>query len=71
MNERDIISELRRIRQHSRISQDAVGAAIGKHRRTVVAYELGEKPYSPDVNTVSAWADTLGYELTIQPKKQR
>lgn len=68
MMQRDLIAELRKLRRERRISQDAIGASIGRHRRTIAAYEVGTDSYNPDVNTLSAWADVLGYEIILQPK---
>ena len=65
----DIIIELREIRKESRISQDAIGAALGKHRNHISAYESGYPGYqSPRICTLEAWADTLGYEIILRAK---
>lgn len=70
MKSRELIDELRRIRQKSRISQDAIGAAIGKQECTIRAYERGRRGYAPNIDTMTSWADTLGYELALIPKRR-
>ena len=61
-----IITELRRIRKESRMSQDAVAAALGKDSTQITNYERGHQ--SPRISLIADWADTLGYELVLQPK---
>jgi transcriptional regulator with XRE-family HTH domain len=66
MKPHNLIADLRKIRQDSRISQDAIGAALGSPRNVITEWELGQ--HSPKISTLSAWADALGYEIVLQPK---
>ncbi len=61
-----LIGELREIRKSQRLSQDAVGAAIGKVATAMTAYESGQ--HSPKIDTLCQWADTLGYDVVLKPK---
>jgi transcriptional regulator with XRE-family HTH domain len=63
-----ILSDLRRIRQASRISQDAIGAAIGVTANNFSRYELGV--YHPRIDRIASWAEALGYELVLRPKTE-
>ena len=62
----DILIDLRKIRQESRISQDAVAAATNTAQHRISYYETGR--VLPRVELISAWADFLGYKLVLQPK---
>ena len=66
MNSQEIIAALRRERRLQELSQLAVGVAIDKPQNVIARYETGQ--HKPGLDTVTAWADTLGYELTLQPK---
>jgi transcriptional regulator with XRE-family HTH domain len=62
-----IISALREVRKASRISADAVGAALGKTQNDITKYELGH--HAPRIDAVCAWALALGYEIVLRPKE--
>ena len=61
-----ILAELRRIRQESRICQEAIGEALGLTRGDVSQYELGR--IRPRVDLVAKWAEQLGYEVVLMRK---
>jgi transcriptional regulator with XRE-family HTH domain len=68
----EIVVELRKIREQSRISQDAVGAALGKTQAHISNYERGHPRYqSPRICTLDEWADTLGYEIVLRAKESK
>ena len=63
-----IMTDLRRIRQAGRISQDAVAAAIGNGSHAIISrLELGT--HDGLLSTVSKFADALGYELVLRRKE--
>ena len=62
-----IIETLRRERRLREMSQDAVSAAIDYSQHRVSVYEAGRN--FPRLDILEKWADTLGYEIVIQPKK--
>jgi transcriptional regulator with XRE-family HTH domain len=65
-----IISALREVRLASRISQDAIGASLGKRSNEISAYENGHPGrQSPRICTLEAWASALGYEIVLRPKE--
>ena len=69
MKPHNLISDLRRIRLENRISQDAIGAALGKSQSQITNYERGYPGcQSPRICTLEAWANTLGYEIVLQAK---
>jgi transcriptional regulator with XRE-family HTH domain len=70
MTKRELIAALRKLRQENRLSQDALAMSIGKCRETIVAYENGYPDYSPDVDVIEMWAEILGHELVLQPRKR-
>jgi transcriptional regulator with XRE-family HTH domain len=61
-----IVAELRKIRRAKEISQDAVGAALGKCSSQVSFYESGTN--SPKLAMICSWADFLGYEIKLVRK---
>jgi transcriptional regulator with XRE-family HTH domain len=67
MTKQEIVEMLRVARRASMISQDAVATAIGKQQNDISKYEHMTRPYL-GCDTLIAWADTLGYELVLQPK---
>jgi transcriptional regulator with XRE-family HTH domain len=70
MKKHPIIDDLRRIRQEGRISQEAIGAALDKKTYRVIGrYERGDEGYNPSLSTITAWADTLGYEIVLKKKE--
>jgi transcriptional regulator with XRE-family HTH domain len=62
-----IISELRKIREEQKCSQDALSALTGINSRSYMnSLENGWR--NPSLMTLTKWADALGYELTLRPK---
>jgi len=63
-----IITELKAIRCSQKVSQDAVGAAMGndEHSKTINRLETGRQ--NPMLGTLTRWADALDYELVLRPK---
>ncbi len=68
MSAHPIMVDLRKIRQESRISQDAVACGMGIGDRAFIPRLEGGK-HSPLLSTVSRWADVLGYELVLRRKE--
>jgi ribosome-binding protein aMBF1 (putative translation factor) len=66
MKPHDMIVILRKVRLDSGISQVSLGAAVGRPQNVVCRYEKGIN--LPNLNLISAWAETLGYELVLQQK---
>lgn len=61
-----IITQLRMERRTREISQDSMAAMTGYHRVQIVQYENGYN--SPKLETVSNWAEALGYELVLKKR---
>jgi transcriptional regulator with XRE-family HTH domain len=62
-----IVGELRQRRIEQRISQEAVGAALGLNRNAILKYEMGWM--SPKIKMLCDWADFIGYEIVLQKKQ--
>jgi len=61
-----IVKELWRIRIESNLSQVELACDMGVGQNVLSFREMGR--VSPQLNTLSEWADALGYELTLKPK---
>ena len=61
-----IVKELRRIRIESKLSQVELACDMGVGQNVLSFREMGR--VSPQLNTLSEWAEALGYELTLKPK---
>ncbi len=61
-----IVKELRRIRLDNKMSQCALASDLDIGQNVLSFREMGR--VSPQLNTLSEWADALGYELTLKPK---
>ena len=61
-----IVEDLREIRLANKVSQEELADRAGYNRTQVIRYEAGA--FSPKLETVSNWADVLGYELILRPK---
>jgi transcriptional regulator with XRE-family HTH domain len=61
-----IVKELRRIRIESNLSQVELACDMGVGQNVLSFREMGR--VSPQLRTLSEWADALGYEITLKPK---
>ena len=61
-----IVKELRRIRLDNKMSQCALASDLDIGQNVLSFREMGR--VSPQLNTLSEWAEALGYELTLKPK---
>jgi transcriptional regulator with XRE-family HTH domain len=61
-----IVKELRRIRLDNKMSQCALAGDLDIGQNVLSFREMGR--VSPQLNTLSEWAEALGYELTLKPK---
>ena len=68
MNEKQIISELRKIRIERNLRQKAIGRAVGRHDSDISAYERGIS--YPLAGVLDRWAEFLGYEIILRPKNE-
>jgi DNA-binding XRE family transcriptional regulator len=66
-NVHPVIRRLTEVRLAWQMSTVAVARRIGCHHRTFLAMESGEK--EPSFKTLKKWADVLGYEINLWPKK--
>lgn len=63
----DIIKQLRDIRKKERCSQEALALAMGVKSQTWVS-NLERDGRSPTLDTLTRWADALGYRLVLERK---
>ncbi len=61
-----IITELKAIRRSQKVSQDAVGFALGIQQAVISEWESGD--HNPQLHSLSKWADTLGYDVVLKLK---
>ena len=61
-----IVKELRRIRIDNKLSQCALASDLDIGQNVLSFREMGR--VSPQLNTLSEWADALGYEIALKPK---
>ncbi len=62
-----LIGQLRKIREDQRCSQDALSLIFGDNARSYMSHlEAGRR--SPRLDTLTRWADALGYELVLVKK---
>ena len=66
MNHKEIIACLRRERLGREITQFEIAERAGSSKSDIGGYENGR--HLPRLHTLEAWAEVLGYELTLQPK---
>jgi transcriptional regulator with XRE-family HTH domain len=69
MKRHTIIEQLRRERRAREITQEVVAHLSGYDRVQINQYELGKT--SPRLDTISNWADVLGFQLVLQPKEEK
>ena len=62
-----ILSQLRKIRRDKELSQEYVSKRAGYLRIQLCLYETGGR--EPRFQAVHDWAEALGYELVLRPKK--
>lgn len=63
----DIIKQLRKIRRDQELSQDAVEAVAALGDGHISQLERGRR--TPNLNTLTSWADALGYQIVLRPKE--
>ncbi|MGI8333438.1 helix-turn-helix domain-containing protein [Actinomadura scrupuli] len=61
-----IVAELSRIRHRQGSSMRAAGGLAGLSKETVFRWENGQR--IPQLDSLTAYADSLGYELALRPK---
>lgn len=61
----EIITTLTQTRKTRRLGQGRVAARLGRCRVSVMRWELGH--CSPSLDATAAWAEALGYRLTLVP----
>lgn len=66
MNSKELAAKLRLERRMKELTQLQVADIVGVDRDDISGYETGRK--NPRFDTMVAWAQGLGFELTLQPK---
>jgi transcriptional regulator with XRE-family HTH domain len=61
-----IVKELRRIRIDNKLSQMDLACDLDIGQNVLSFREMGR--VSPQLNTLSEWADALGYKITLTKK---
>jgi transcriptional regulator with XRE-family HTH domain len=69
VNASPVVRRLTEVRMAWGLSIEAVAERIGCQPATLRKYELGLPNYNPSFNVICRWADVLGFELSIWPKK--
>ena len=62
-----IVSALREIRIERRLSQTTLAGNIGVGQNVLAYRELGH--CSPQLNSLTDWADALGFDIVLRPKE--
>jgi transcriptional regulator with XRE-family HTH domain len=67
---KDIRRQLRKIRRDQELSQDAVSAMAGMPQRGHIS-QLERGVRIPRFDTMTKWADALGYEIALVEKVKK
>ena len=65
----DIIKQLRKIRRDQELSQEAVEAVAALGDGHISQLERGKR--TPNLITLTSWANALGYEVALQKKGEQ
>ena len=68
MSPDEIAETLAQARYDERLTVRTVGARLGVVPSAVNGWELGRR--RPSLDNLTAWADSLGYEVALIPKKE-
>lgn len=70
VNVHPIVARLAEVRLAWGLTIEDVADRTGIKPITLRRYELGSTEYSPSFKTIARWAEVLGYEISLWPKKQ-
>lgn len=63
-----IITQLRAAREAQGLQQAEISQRMYRYWRTLTKWENGT--VTPDLYALTEWADLLGYQITLTPKKE-